>query len=46
MNDMNEQGGEASGPDVPADASWIERLTDAANDFESVGAEDAAGLGW
>ena len=45
MSEVNEQIDEASGPHAPEQTHWIERLTEAVSDFESMGAEDAAGLG-
>ena len=40
----NEMGGAAEERASEASA-WIERVTESSDDFESIGAEDAAGLG-
>jgi predicted phosphohydrolase len=45
MSDVNEQIDEASALQLPKDASWSDRLSNAVSDYEVIGAEDAAGLG-
>ena len=45
MSEGNDQSSEAYELPVTEEARWIERLTDAASDYETVDAEAAAGLG-
>ena len=45
MSELDDQMNGAA-EEHPSDATgWIERVSEASSDFESIGAEDAAGLG-
>lgn len=45
MNQLNDEMYDAADEQPSEESCWIERLTDASSDYESIGAEAAAGLG-
>lgn len=45
MSNLKEETRAVSDEQASEESRWIERLTDACSDFESIGGEDAAGLG-